>query len=800
MQVYKGPPAPLRVSFKSPDNSSKRWLFIALLTVFAPASGGATQLWAAALLLLGAGAIFLWAPPSRALGPFWNWLFLLLGLLGLVQFLPAAWFALPEWRKTLTGVYGVALPKTRAPQPWLSLEECGMYFAGLGWAYYLLLQRWTLPERHRAARIYGLGVVLLAAVSLGVYLAHWTVPFWPPVRNSPINFGFFPNRNQTANVLALGGIVLMALTLESLTRQGNRGLLWIPLILLVVGAVVVDYSRAGVLIFFGGAAAWLAETISKAESKRAGTLILAGVVLMLAAFLLYGGETLRRFQPEPSDTTLHWTDFRFLIQEDTMVLTAQSPFFGQSLGTFEYLFPLFRDKSTAQNFAIHPESDWLWMASELGWPAAFLLFVGFCYWLPQCFPFERGSDRRIRSAATICTVAFAVHGLGDVSGHRPGAMWPGLFLMSIALHPNRKAHRPRPWTRPAFRTLGVVLVAFALWWLGSDRFGWGDRFAPTSRTLARIKVASDQALAAKDYERMIALTTEGMRLAPLDWHLYFQRAVANAVSHNTALAKEDYARVRFLVPQWADSCYIEGSLWLALEKPDLGWDAWKEALHRAREEAPKLYRRMLTEQTLNAPIRYELEELARSDRDFWLVFLDFANPLECDLQIGDLLTQDPPLLTLSPAQRRALFAVWFDHGNRPLLVSSLLGNPTWLPQGWPWVARDYVNKKQFRPAYELARRFTEPPSLPHLNDTRPINEVERNFFFHTEDLQAGIALYFAQRKLGRDGEALKTLVQLKKLPEHPTYLSFLEGELRAERGEWEKAWAARLEYGPLTPR
>lgn len=784
----------------SPANHSKQWLLIAGLTLLAPATGGATQLWAEALLLLCTGAAFIAAPPRKSLGLLWNLIFLGLGALALTAFLPAGWPSLPEWRHTLAEQFSARLPETRSPQPWISLEDCGIYFCGLSWAYYLLTQAWTRAERHAAVRFYGIGVALLAAISLGVYLTNTKVPFWPLVLNSPINFGFFPNRNQTANVLALGSIMMTAVTFEASERMGKRGLLWFPAVLLICFALVVDYSRAGVVLFFGGAAAWLAITIPTSRSRRTGALCLAAMVLMLAAFLLFGGDTLRRFQPEPKDNARQWTDFRFSLQEDAVALVSQTPVVGQGLGSFTYLFPLYREKSAGQNWALHPESDWLWMAAELGWTSVVLVLAGIGYWLSQCFPFQRKTDRRLRSAAAVCGAAFALHGLADVSGHRAGAAWPALFLMSIALSSSRRRTESR-MSAPIFRFLGVLLIGLGSWWMISEFRPWTDESAPTSQTLVRLKAKSEGALAEKDYAQMIEITTEALRIAPLDWRLYFQRGVARAASHNsTAGAKKDFALARYLVPQWAESCFLEGRLWLSLDEPDLALDAWKEALARSGADAPHLYERMLSDRPLNIAIRADLEELARSNREYWLVFLDFANGLECDLQIGELLAEDPALLSLTPAQRRALFAAWFRRGNRSLLISSLLAYPAWLPEGWPWVAQDYVEKKDFRDAYELAMRFTVSPALPVIDTSRPIAELERNFFFHADDIQAGIALFLAQRKLGRTNDAVHTLLALKKIPKRPAYLSFLEAQMYAERGEWDKAWNARLEFGPLTAR
>ena len=482
------------------------WFVLTLLTLLAPVLGGATQLWAQAALLLAAAMVFLWAPPRRSLGRSWNLIFFFLAALSLPGFLPARWIGIPSWRQILVQQFAVVLPDTLSAQPWLSTEACCFYLGGLAWAYFILTQSWTIASRQKAVRLYGVGITALAAVSLAAYLGGFKVPFWPPVGNSPINFGFFPNRNQTANVLALAAIMMTALAFETFERQGKRGLLWLPPILLTCFALVVDYSRAGVILFFGGAAAWLACTIPTSRSKRTGTLCMAGVVLMLAGFLLFGGDTLKRFQPEPSDNALRWTDFRFSIQADAVALAAQAPVFGQGLGNFEFLFPLYREKSAAQNRALHPESDWLWAASELGWPSAILLLIGVAYWLPQTFPYARKTGRRLRSAAAVCGVAFALHGLVDVSGHRAGRAVAGPFFLSIAIHPHRRL-QPQAWVAPLFRCAGILLAAIAAWWLVSWHSDALDQAAPTSRTLARLR---DQ----------LGRRAEGARLPGRDRHYH----------------------------------------------------------------------------------------------------------------------------------------------------------------------------------------------------------------------------------------------------------------------------------------
>jgi hypothetical protein len=45
------------------------------------------------------------------------------------------------------------------------------------------------------------------------------------------------------------------------------------------------------------------------------------------------------------------------------------------MGNFEALFRLFRKESRQQDYALHPDSDWLWLAVDLGWLAVAALAV-----------------------------------------------------------------------------------------------------------------------------------------------------------------------------------------------------------------------------------------------------------------------------------------------------------------------------------------------------------------------------------------------------------------------------------------
>ena len=155
-------------------------------TLLAPALGGSTTLWAQATIALIVGLLFLLLPPRRSLGLALNTVFGTIAAAGLIGFLPAHFFPVPEWRAALLKL-GVHLPGTWSPQPWLTLQSVCLLWLGVAWAYYLFAQKWKPALRERAWDIFCLGILCLAATLVTVYALKMHVPFWPNVPE----FGFF---------------------------------------------------------------------------------------------------------------------------------------------------------------------------------------------------------------------------------------------------------------------------------------------------------------------------------------------------------------------------------------------------------------------------------------------------------------------------------------------------------------------------------------------------------------------------------------------------------------------------------
>src|SRR5437868_11084247 len=282
------------------------------LTALAPILGGSTKLWAAASLAAATGLLFLIAPPTRSLGRVPNIAFATLIALALAAFLPARWFPFPDWRSVLEKL-GARLPATVSAQPWLTFQSTLQFLLGLSWGYYLLAAGWSLAARKRAWTFIALLIVGLAVAITVANSLQARIPFWP---HTP-EFGFFPNRNHTSNVLGIGGILVYALALDGFGRRQRHWWIWIAALSLICWALILDYSRAGIILLAAGIVAWHLFWLITSGNKRRPLIASAGILLLLILFVWNVGKTIVRFINEESNP-LSPTNMRFAIYRDAV--------------------------------------------------------------------------------------------------------------------------------------------------------------------------------------------------------------------------------------------------------------------------------------------------------------------------------------------------------------------------------------------------------------------------------------------------------------------------------------------------
>jgi hypothetical protein len=765
--------------------------FLALLPVLACFLGGATQKWGEGIVVALLGIYLLARPPRFSLGLPSNLVLLALVLLAGTAFLPANWFYQPNWRATYINDFGIALPNTLSLQPWITGTSFISFLAGLTWLYVVCSERLGLREVRSALRLFAAGITALAAICILFWLAKTAPPFWHNERN----FGSFPNRNQTGNLFAVTAIIILACGQDDIRKGRKRWIVWGAALALMVAAIILNFSRAGIGILVAGSALWLGIFSLCQRSPSRIALVVSLLLLMLTALLLFGGQTLERFHLRNLANAGISNDFRWRIFSDVFLLIRDSPWVGIGLGNFEDVFAIFRAASYSDRRAIHPESDWLWLWTELGWLAVVLVMVGLILLVRKIYPLREGTNQRYRLASLIAAILFALHGLVDVSGHRVGTSFAAMFLLGLSLH-RPHSFKPSRSVSILFRLIGLILLVVGSSWVVAAQ---GQKLLPGSVGVTNAKQLATIDNRERNFAETIAVTTTGLKWAPLDWELYFSRAVAEAELKQTDNALTDFRRARFLEPISYELPLAEGNIWLS-SQPVLAATAWREALRRAGPERAGVFASMLSKASLRSPeVSRILAELGVSSHDLALPYLARISGTDFNRALAKILENDPELSSFSETEKLALFAYWSERGDAAELSRATAQHPDWLPYAWLGVAKYNAINNDLRAAYELTQRYGEPVALPRIASGASLQQLESRFRSAPDNYAIGYELYRAQMQSGRVDDALNTVRHFSERGNSPAYFRYLEAQCWAEKQNWERAWKAWQAFQATQP-
>jgi hypothetical protein len=761
--------------------------FLALLPVIACFLGGATQKWAEGIVIALLGVFLVARPPRYSLGPITNLILFAFLVWPAIGFLPAAWFYKPAWRAAFTDDLGILLPTTVSPQPWITLTCWFSLLAGMSWLYVMCSEQLGLREARTAARTFTAGIAFLAAICVLFWIRHTTFPFWHNDRG----FGPFPNRNQTGDLFGLTAIMILACGQDDLRKGRKRWIAWTIALGFVVAAIILNFSRAGVGILVVGSALWLGIFSLRQRSPSKLALVVSFLLLLGTALLIFGGQTLERFHlRDPGGANIS-SDFRWRIFSDVFQLLRDAPWVGIGLGNFAAVFAPFRAASFSEQRALHPESDWLWLWAELGWVSVVLVIAGFVFLIRKVFPLQEGTNQRYRLGTLIAAILFALHGLVDVSGHRIGTMFAAIFLLGLSIH-RPFSFRSIGWMSILFRLVGLILLVVGVSWTVCAR---GHKLLPGSVGVSSAKRLAVLANQEHDFKEALRITNIGLTWAPLDWELYFSRALAEVSLKQTADAVADFRRARYLEPSSYELPLVEGTAWLSASQPALAATAWQEALRRAPAQRAGVYARMLSSASLHSPeLRRILAERGVSRHDLALPYLAQLTGADFNRAVSEVLNNDPNLSSYSEPEKLALFDLWSNRGDGETLAREIDQHPEWLSYAWFGIAKYDASKNDFRTAYDLAQKYGEPVALPRISSSASVVELESRFRAAPDNYATGYELYRAQKQAARIDDALTTVRHFSERKPSPAYFHYLEAQLWAEKQNWERAWKAWLAF------
>src|SRR4030095_3858299 len=676
------------------------------------------------------------------------------------------------------------LPSTLTPQPWITLGYLVSFAAGLSWLYIVSTQDLERREVRFQLRLFTSGIALLAAVSIALHLARTTPLFW----HNEQNFGPFPNRNQTGALFGLAAIVILACAQDDLRKRRKRWIVWILELVLIGAAIILNFSRSGIAMLMAGSAFWLGALAFRPRSpwRLALGISFFLLLLLLTALVLFGGQTLERFHLHNFGSTGIPSNLRWRIFHNTFRLICNSPWCGIGFGNFESIFAIFRDASLGDARVLQPESDWLWLWTEVGWPSLVLVIVGITLLASRVFPLRAGTNQGYRLAALIAALLFAIDGIVDVSGHQMGTAFAAVFLLGLSAHRPFSLKKSR-WTSILFRFVGLVLLAAGLSLVVAAH---GEKLLPGSVGVSSAKQLSAVADTELNFSETVALTTNTLQWAPIYWELYLEHAIAEVEVKQAKNAVDDFRRARFLEPSAYEVPLAEGNAWLPYH-PVLAIAAWREALRRAGPLRPGVYASMLSDASLRSPeVSPILEAIGLNEHDLALPYLSRISGARFNRALAQLLRNDPNLSSFSETEKLALFAVWSERGDPEEISRAVEQHPDWLRYAWLGIAKYKASKNDFRAGYELTQRYGEPVALPRVATNFSLQDLEKRFAAAPNNYGIGYELYRAQIQNDRVDDALLTARHFSERPSSPAYFHFLEAQCWAEKQNWERAWNA----------
>lgn len=761
---------------------------LALLTVFLclvfAAGGGQAGL---GLLFLAGGSGLLLFPPERALPRSWLWAGAALIALMVCSLIPGMSVLSGEWRKEMTEIYDVSVFSGLTAQPWITWDGMLFLTGGMILFGYWALQMPDPQTRRQVLRIFALIMTLFSLLILAVYFGNYPMPGW----HSPRNLGPFENRNQLSSILAVSLLVLLALFANDIKKHRTWALVWVLAASAQFYLLVLNYSRAGVVLLFLGGLAWMVLNFDSGRAKGKWALMFVALALLLSSFFLFGGNTLSRFE-----TSGAWLEFagsaRLAIQQDTLSLIKDQCLSGVGLGNFAEVFPQYRSTFQSDSFVRHPESDWLWLTAELGIPGLLLFLVLGGLWLRGVFPLKSGTDKHLRSICLVSVLVVAVHGLVDVPLHRAGVVLPVLFLASLALQ-SLEQGRTGLWAERCWRMVGVGMLFWGLVTLVEAAGLWSK---PGQYRVAGAVEKLPVLWAENKKDDALSLINRALASGPMTWELYYWRAAFQLKSGEVSGARDDFRRARFFEKNSSHLPMYESLQWLPV-RPGLAVSAANEMLQRSRYATEVKFRTVLDEALRlgDEDVVEQLRLLARRYPELEHYYLETAPEAEFDSWLND-----------NKRSSRHGEAHWFwtllqKRKSDDYLLEWASDRPDILKRHYVRLAGMLASKNEWQKAYFLVKNQMPAAVLPepdHSDSAR--DDAGKKHLLYPEDLAAAGRVIRADMDEGSFNTALVKILAVLEKKTPPSHFYYLAAICYEKLEDWERAFLSLRRYDELRGR
>ena len=174
------------------------------------------------------------------------------------------------------------------------------------------------------------------------------------------------------HLLLLGGIATFAYSIEGIRTRDPLPLVGVPASALCLGGLFLLGSPLFALLYFAGSGLWLLVSLRVRSWPRPSKIGLPLAIIAVSFVLVNSDRAMEFISNFATSESQHNQGHHLEIFQDTTRLVLDAPLSGFGLASYSTVFPQYREASASHLPILHPQSDFLWLASEGG-----LLAVGF---------------------------------------------------------------------------------------------------------------------------------------------------------------------------------------------------------------------------------------------------------------------------------------------------------------------------------------------------------------------------------------------------------------------------------------
>jgi O-antigen ligase len=322
-----------------------------------------------------------------------------------------------------------------------------------GAVFWLFLQLCRSPQRAhwtvQAVAIIGIAYAIYGVVAFFEFPG--TILWFPKIAYNDSVTATFVNRNSYATYVGIGLVAALACTFSVYVRSANlvgRSALrraisfvaatagpagwWLVGSFILGLALVRTGSRGGILASVAGIVALIVLTTMRGRNVIAGTATLLGLLATGVAIFVFGDFFAGRLLALGFNAA-----DRLAVYKLTIISILDAPWKGFGYGTFEYVFPMYRDNSLSPiGVWDKAHNTYLEIIQGLGIPIAALFFAMLLILVVRVgrAALTRRSSASAALVATSATVIVALHSFVDFSMQIQAVAltWTALLAAGVA--------------------------------------------------------------------------------------------------------------------------------------------------------------------------------------------------------------------------------------------------------------------------------------------------------------------------------------------------------------------------------